>query len=183
MTDDQTPDTPQQHTQADTAGAQAPQPASTDALPEVTLGQAATATAPEPQPKGPAEIRESWGTGRRKSSICRVRIRPGDGKFVVNGKPFEQYFCLVQDRNTCMEPLMRTQYQGKVDVLVRANGGGTTGQAGAVQLGLARALRTMDSSIEGILRDGGMLTRDGRMKERKKYGQRGARRRFQFSKR
>jgi small subunit ribosomal protein S9 len=126
---------------------------------------------------------EVWGTGRRKSSVARVRLRRGDGKFVVNRKPSGEYFVLLQDRNKIEEALALVGAREKVDVLVNVEGGGPTGQAGAVAMGLARALRKFDSAYDEPLRLSGLLTRDSRMKERKKYGRRGARRGFQFSKR
>lgn len=124
-----------------------------------------------------------WGTGRRKSSVARVRIRPGKGEFVINKRSIEVYFCHARDRNDIVAPLETTHASKHVDVFVNVGGGGTTGQAGAIVLGLARALCKMSSEYEGTLREGNFLTRDSREVERKKYGQRGARRRFQFSKR
>ncbi len=124
-----------------------------------------------------------WGTGRRKSSVARVRVLPGAGKIQINGRELNDYFTNERDRKAIFGPLEVTSTGGKMDVLVNATGGGPTGQAGAVILGLARALAKYDSGLEAALRGGGFLTRDSRMKERKKYGQRGARRRFQFSKR
>ena len=130
----------------------------------------------------------AWGTGRRKSSVARVRLVPGSGKVQVkrSGGQYREvadYFQNERDRLQIFGPLEASQYGGKVDVYVNANGGGSTGQAGAIVMGLARALITFDPSTESSLREGGFMTRDSRMKERKKYGQRGARRRFQFSKR
>jgi small subunit ribosomal protein S9 len=138
----------------------------------------------EPAPKrvGPA-TGDVWGTGRRKSSVARVRIRRGDGKFVVNKHPHAEYFRILQDQNKVVEALVLLSAREKVDVFVSVSGGGATGQAGAVAMGLARALRKYDSAYEDPLRMSGLLTRDSRMKERKKYGRRGARRGFQFSKR
>jgi small subunit ribosomal protein S9 len=140
-----------------------------------------------------AESKHGWwsGTGRRKTSVARVRIRPaqgGEGKVIValvgdKTKTIEQYFSEERDRNDAYAPLKATGTLGKLDVIIRCSGGGYMGQAGAVMLGVARALRAYDPSVEGILRDNGMLTRDSRDVERKKYGQSGARRRFQFSKR
>jgi small subunit ribosomal protein S9 len=124
-----------------------------------------------------------WGTGRRKRAIARVRIRPGSGQFVVNKRPPDEYFPEDRDRATIREPL-QTLHMGKAwDVFVNVGGGGITGQAGAICLGLARALVRAMPQTEGELRGRGLLTRDPRMKERKKYGQPGARKRFQFSKR
>src|SRR3954470_9490478 len=124
-----------------------------------------------------------WGTGRRKSSVARVRVAPGTGKIQVNGRELNDYFTNERDRKAIFGPLEVTNTGGKMDVLVNATGGGPTGQAGAIIMGLGRALAKYDPSTEIALRSGGFLTRDSRMKERKKYGQRGARRRFQFSKR
>ena len=125
----------------------------------------------------------AWGTGRRKSSVARVRIRPGDGALLINKKEVDDYFMHQQDRNAVRSPLKALKMENVFDVFVNVKGGGTTGQAGAAMLGIARALRNFDENFLKDLRDGGYLTRDGRMVERKKPGQRGARRRFQFSKR
>jgi small subunit ribosomal protein S9 len=124
-----------------------------------------------------------WGTGRRKSSVARVRIRPGDGKLLVNKRMLENYFTREQDRKAVMAPLKAVEAEKSFDVFINVRGGGTSGQAGASLLGIARALKNYDEAYIQPLRDGGHLTRDGRMVERKKPGQRGARRRFQFSKR
>jgi small subunit ribosomal protein S9 len=124
-----------------------------------------------------------WGTGRRKTSVARVRLKPGEGKFEVNKKPLDKYFSEDRDRNDAVAPLRATETFGKVDVFVNVSGGGITGQAGAIMLGVARALKLANSQYDDALRAGGFLTRDSRMKERKKYGKRGARRSFQFSKR
>ncbi len=133
---------------------------------------------------------QGWwsGTGRRKTAVARVRIKPGSGKFMIRKTGTKQvevntYFCEERDRNDAVAPLKITNTLGKMDVVVRVDGGGFMGQAGAVKLGLARALKNYDSSLERALRDAGYLTRDAREVERKKYGQAGARRRFQFSKR
>jgi small subunit ribosomal protein S9 len=144
--------------------------------------QAPTATAVEsatPQPK-PTYI---WGTGRRKSAVARVRIAPGSGKIQVNGRTLNEYFTFERDRKAIFGPLEITNTGGKMDVLVNTSGGGPTGQSGAIVMGLGRALARYDKTLEVPLRKSGFLTRDSRMKERKKYGQRGARRKFQFSKR
>jgi small subunit ribosomal protein S9 len=124
-----------------------------------------------------------WGTGRRKSSVARVRIRPGDGKLLINKKAIDDYFSREQDRRAVVAPLKVVEAERLFDVFVNVRGGGSTGQSGAVSLGIARALKTYSDVYVSALRDGGHLTRDSRMVERKKYGQRGARRRFQFSKR
>ena len=126
---------------------------------------------------------DALGTGRRKSSVARVRVRVGSGKVVVNSRPLEEYFPREQDQVALLGPLKESGKQSEVDILIRVAGGGMTGQAGACRMGLARALVSYDSESFQGLRDGGFLTRDARMKERKKYGLRGARRGTQFSKR
>ncbi len=130
---------------------------------------------------GPKEF--CWGTGRRKTSVARVRLRPGSGKFMVNNKEMEEFFVRVQDRDDVKAPLAATETLEKYDVFIKVHGGGITGQAGAAKMGLSRALITADPDLFGRLRDSGMLTRDARMKERKKYGRKKARKSFQFSKR
>jgi len=124
-----------------------------------------------------------WGVGRRKTAVARVRIALGGGKIEINGRELNDYFTSERDRKAIFGPLEVTNTGGKMDVLVNAQGGGPTGQAGAIVMGLGRALAKYDQGLEVALRNAGFLTRDSRMKERKKYGQRGARRRFQFSKR
>ncbi len=124
-----------------------------------------------------------WGTGRRKSSVARVRIKPGSGKLIVNKKELTDYFRRVQDQNSVMAPLKAVEGVNSFDVFINVKGGGTTGQSGASLLGIARALKNYDENYLQALRDSGHLTRDPRMVERKKPGQRGARKRFQFSKR
>ena len=137
-----------------------------------------------PKPSGtPPDGHWWWGTGRRKRAVARVRIRPGDGKFVINKRPYDSYFTEERDRNDLMNVLNKTNTAGSLDVHVNLHGGGYMGQAGAIVLGLGRALRKYDETLEPILRSNGFLSRDPRKVERKKYGQRGARRRFQFSKR
>ncbi|QEG39803.1 30S ribosomal protein S9 [Roseimaritima ulvae] len=126
---------------------------------------------------------DALGTGRRKSSVARVRIRPGSGKITVNRKPIEDYFVNDQHRRAITDTLEAAEQTGKVDVLVRVGGGGMTGQSGAVRMGVARALVSFSEELHDLLREGGYLTRDSRMKERKKPGLRGARRATQFSKR
>jgi small subunit ribosomal protein S9 len=124
-----------------------------------------------------------WGTGRRKTAVARVRLKAGSGLIVVNGRPFETYFPIEQTRNHANAPMTSTQTNEKYDVWVNVNGGGPVGQSGAVRLGIARALLNADPELDEALRDGGYLTRDGRMVERKKPGQAKARKKFQFSKR
>ncbi len=137
------------------------------------------ATAEEPKTR----TGDATGTGRRKSAVARVRIRPGQGELTINGRPVEEFFCEEQDRSTALAPLKATSVGEQCTILVRVNGGGTSGQAGAVRLGIARALKEYDGETEAVLREQHLLTRDGRMKERKKYGLRGARKGTQFSKR
>ena len=154
---------------------------------DVTLGNDLGDDAPQTkslaEPAKPDKGGFVWGTGRRKASIARVRVKPGEGKFLINGREVDNYFSELQHRQACTAPLEVTQTVGKLDVYVNAHGGGITGQAEAVLLGVARALMGYDPSLEPILRDHNFLTRDPRQVERKKYGQPGARRRFQFSKR
>ena len=126
---------------------------------------------------------QAMGTGRRKSSVARVRVTAGSGKITINGRPLEQYFVLLQDQRQITDTLHAVGRGGAVDVGAIAAGGGPTGQAGAWKMGLARALVSHDSELFQALRDGGFLTRDSRMKERKKCGLHGARRGTQFSKR
>lgn len=124
-----------------------------------------------------------YGTGRRKSSVARVRLVPGNGQIIVNGKDSKDYFCKKTLEMIIRQPLVLTETEGRFDVLVNAHGGGTTGQAGAVRLGIARALLKADAEYRPVLKRAGFLTRDPRMKERKKYGLKKARRAPQFSKR
>jgi small subunit ribosomal protein S9 len=144
-----------------------------------------TTTAPTTESTAAPKERRTyvWGVGRRKSAVARVRVAPGSGKIAINGRELNDYFTAERDRKAIFGPLEVTSTGGKMDVFVNATGGGPTGQAGAIVMGLGRALVKYDNNFEQSLRNGGFLTRDSRMKERKKYGQRGARRRFQFSKR
>jgi small subunit ribosomal protein S9 len=123
------------------------------------------------------------GTGRRKRAVARVRLSPGSGKITVNGRAFEHYFPLEALRTHASQPLDVTETTAKFDVRVNVNGGGPNGQAGAVRHGIARALLVADPTFRPSLKSQGLLTRDPRAKERKKYGQPGARKRFQYSKR
>ena len=123
------------------------------------------------------------GTGRRKTSVARVRLRPGNGTITINGRLLDDYFRIERDRHVVQSPLRSTDRLGNVDVWVRVEGGGTTGQAGAIALGVARALEALDAGLHHVLKEAGWLTRDDRMVERKKYGFKKARRSFQFSKR
>ena len=124
-----------------------------------------------------------WGTGRRKTSVARVRLSPGDGKILVNDKPWEIYFPTRDSREAVKQALVAVEATTKYDVDVTVGGGGIESQAGAIRHGVARALVKADATFAPKLRESGFLTRDSRRKERKKYGQRGARARFQFSKR
>ena len=126
---------------------------------------------------------EFLGTGRRKTSIARVRLAAGTGKITVNGREFENYFPMELQRGTVKQPFTVTGTADKYDVRVNVSGGGPIGQAGAVRHGIARALLEVDVNLRPALKKEGLLTRDPRMRERKKYGQPGARKRFQFSKR
>jgi len=123
------------------------------------------------------------GTGRRKRAVARVFLRPGTGKVTVNGKPVDEYFTTYSSRSLVRQALAATENTDKFDVLVNATGGGIIGQAGAVRLGISRALCEFNLELRGKLKSEGYLTRDAREHERKKYGQKGARSRFQFSKR
>ena len=128
-------------------------------------------------------IVQHLGTGRRKRAVARVFLRPGNGKITVNGREFENYFPSPAARAVIKQPLLATETVDKFDILINANGGGPLGQAGAAKLGIARALLEFNIELRGKLKELGYLTRDAREHERKKYGQKGARKRFQFSKR
>ncbi len=159
--------------------------------PKVTLGQPAEEVVKETPaekqgfsaPPLPEGVHYIWGTGRRKKSVARVRIRPGTGKFLVNKREMEVYFTADRDREAVIEPLATVHMTKAWDIWVNVNGGGFVGQAGAITLGLSRALIKAVPDTELALRGKNLLTRDARMKERKKYGQKGARKKFQFSKR
>ncbi|MGI6225198.1 MAG: 30S ribosomal protein S9 [Peptococcales bacterium] len=124
-----------------------------------------------------------YGTGRRKSSVARVRLVPGDGQVIVNNRNLDEYFGKKTLEMISKQPLALTDTEGRFNVIAKVNGGGTTGQAGAIRLGIARALLKAEPSLRPALKRAGFLTRDPRMKERKKYGLKGARRSPQFSKR
>jgi small subunit ribosomal protein S9 len=130
-----------------------------------------------------AKSPEFLGTGRRKTSVARVRLCAGTGKITVNGRAFDNYFPVDFLRMQALQPLTVANMADKFDVRVNVSGGGPNGQAGAVRHGIARALLTVDANLRPALKAEGLLTRDSRMKERKKYGQPGARKRFQYSKR
>lgn len=122
-------------------------------------------------------------TGRRKTAIAQVRMSQGSGKITVNNRPFDEYFQLTSQQNLLLRPLEVAQSRNAYDISVNANGGGLNGQAGAISLGIARALLQVNAELRPALKTNGLLTRDSRMRERKKPGQPGARKRFQFSKR
>jgi len=157
---------------------------------ELTFNQETAAPATPVEPQAPVIRRGkldrfgvAMGTGRRKTSVARVRLKAGNGSFVVNGRPMEEFFCIERDQVLVQAPLKAAEKLGQLDVWVRVNGGGTTGQAGAIVLGIARALEAINPALHSALADGGYLTRDSRMVERKKYGHKKSRRSFQFSKR
>jgi len=130
-----------------------------------------------------AETQEFIATGRRKTAVARIRMTPGNGKIDINGKSFEDYFPTVPLQNTVLQPLQVVKLNNAYDISVNTTGGGATGQAGAARLAISRALLQVDANLRGTLKAEGLLSRDPRMKERKKSGQPGARKRFQFSKR
>ncbi len=125
----------------------------------------------------------TWGLGRRKKSIARVRLKAGSGGFIVNGRSMEEFFPTLQAARSARASLVATESETTYDVFCNVSGGGLTGQSEAVMLGISRALKTINPATFDVLRENGLLTRDARAKERKKYGRRGARRGFQFSKR
>jgi len=127
--------------------------------------------------------KQFYGTGRRRESVARVYIKAGPAGFTINGRPVDDYFRNVAWKTAAVEPLKFTQMHDQLEVKAQVKGGGVGGQAGAVRMGLSRALSRLNPELRPALRKNGFLTRDSRMKERKKYGQKGARRRFQFSKR
>jgi small subunit ribosomal protein S9 len=130
-----------------------------------------------------AELVQYYGTGRRKSSVARVFLRPGDGKFVVNGRPFNEYFLTDAQKVEIKQPLVTSETTSTFDIVSTVSGGGVNGQAGALRMGISRALLEFNIELRKKLKAEGFLSRDARGKERKKYGQKGARKRFQFSKR
>ena len=130
-----------------------------------------------------ADLVQYYGTGRRKRAVARVFLRPGSGEFKVNGRAFEQYFVTESQRFSAKEPLVSTESASTFNVIANVSGGGVNGQADAVKLGIARALMLFNGELRKKLKAEGMVSRDSRSKERKKYGQKGARKRFQFSKR
>jgi small subunit ribosomal protein S9 len=130
-----------------------------------------------------AELVQYYGTGRRKTAVARVFLRPGSGDFKVNGLPIEQYFVTDTQRVSAKQPLVSTESAATFNVIANVSGGGVNGQADAVKLGIARALMQFNAELRKKLKSEGLVSRDSRGKERKKYGQKGARKRFQFSKR
>ncbi len=130
-----------------------------------------------------ADLVQYYGTGRRKSAVARVFLRPGSGNFKVNEKPFETYFVTEQQRVSAKRPLVLTETSASFDVVTTVRGGGVSAQADAVKLGLTRPMMECNAELRKTLKADGLVTRDARIKERKKYGQKGARKRFQFSKR
>lgn len=130
-----------------------------------------------------ADLVQYYGTGRRKSAVARVYLRPGSGEFNVNGRPFEQYFVTESQRSSARQPLATSDTAAAFNVIARVSGGGVSGQADAVKLGIARALMQFNVELRKQLKAAGLITRDPRAKERKKYGRKGARKRFQYSKR
>jgi small subunit ribosomal protein S9 len=130
-----------------------------------------------------ADLVQYYGTGRRKTSVARVYLRPGSGDYKVNGRAFNEYFVTEAQRASARQPLVSTETAGSFNVVANVSGGGVNGQADAMKLGLARALMQFNAELRKKLKSEGMVSRDSRGKERKKYGQKGARKRFQFSKR
>jgi len=130
-----------------------------------------------------AELVQYYGTGRRKTAVARVFLRPGSGDFKVNGRPFEQYFVTESQRSSAKQALISAEAAATFNVIANVSGGGVNGQADAVKLGIARALMQFNAELRKKLKSEGLVSRDARGKERKKYGQKGARKRFQFSKR
>jgi small subunit ribosomal protein S9 len=130
-----------------------------------------------------AEQVQYYGTGRRKASVARVYLRPGSGEFKINGRAFDEYFLTPQQRVSAKQPLVLTDNSATFDVVATVRGGGISAQSDAVKLGISRALMIFNAELRKSLKADGLVTRDARIKERKKYGQRGARARFQFSKR
>lgn len=182
MSEDQSTD-PKPAESATTPAAAETTPVDTVPTTPVAIGAPtpAPATSPaKPKSKGGGYY---WGTGRRKTAVARVRMRPGSGKFLIQDREINHYFSEPSDRNDVVAPLRATGTFGKFDIFIKVTGGGRTGQAQAILLGVARALLKIDSNHLIALRDGRFLTRDSREVERKKPGQPGARKRFQFSKR
>lgn len=151
--------------------------------PEIIPTEPTEPIEPAPAPAPEVLAREYYGTGRRKNAVARVFLRPGSGKLEVNGRSLDDHFKNVFWRKHAREPLEQTELIGRFDLYATVRGGGMAGQSGAVRLGVARALVSYNPELRAKLRKEGFLTRDPRVKERKKYGQKGARKRFQYSKR
>lgn len=186
---DQTPETLDNQTASQSAATPETTAADGASLPDLTLGSAPAAEETRER-AAPAMLRgkldrlgNALGTGRRKTAVARVRMRPGTGQMSINGRPLEDYFRIERDRLLVEAPLRTAGRLGQVDVSVKVEGGGITGQTGAIVLAIARALEALEPELHYTLADAGYLTRDGRMVERKKYGFKKARRSFQFSKR
>lgn len=177
MTQADTPTGPEPTAPTPTPATEAPAP------PPATPAAPVYETSPKEESGKPPRDGNFWGTGRRKSAVARVRIRAGKGQILVNKRELNKYFHEPQEVNAVREPLIATSTERQFDVFINVRGGGHAGQAGAVRLGVARALVEADKKYEPALRDKEYLTRDSRVVERKKYGRRKARRRFQFSKR
>jgi small subunit ribosomal protein S9 len=150
-------------------------------LPDTPFATDVPATSPPPVLRTGQEV--FWATGRRKTAVARVRLRLGSGIILVNNRPYEEYFTSAHNQEEVVLPFLATDTAGRYDVLATVRGGGMTGQAGALKLGISRALMKADPATEERLRAGGFATRDARQRERDKYGQRGARARYQYSKR
>lgn len=189
-----TQETPEQTEAPATEAAEAPatEEVADSGVPELTLGanlategeEAEDIIKPEPVIRGKLDKHGvAMGTGRRKTAVARVRVKAGSGSLTINGLALDEYLRVERDRQMVEAPLKATETFGKVDVWVRVNGGGTTGQTGAIVLGIARALEAYNSQFHETLAAGRFLTRDSRMVERKKFGYKKARKSFQFSKR
>lgn len=158
--------------------------------PELTFGQESEAAPVAVTPPAPVVLRGkldrfgvAMGTGRRKTAVARVRLKPGNGAISINGRTLEEFFRNERDQLMVLAPLKATEKLGQVDLWARVGGGGTTGQTGAMVMGIARALEALNPSLHPLLSENGFLTRDSRMVERKHFGRKKARRAFQFSKR
>ena len=174
---------PEPETSAPEPDTPAPEPETPAPEPVAPVSPPVAAASTEPKKKGAPGATYIWGTGRRKAAVARVRIKPGEGKFIVNKREVDTYFCIARDQQRVRQPLDVTETHKTYDVFVNVGGGGITGQADAIVLGLARALAKANIDFKPKLREQNLMRRDPRRVERKKYGQRGARRRFQFSKR
>lgn len=193
MTDETTPNTdqtqPAEQAPVTPDAAATPQTTAAPEAPQAVESTMDSPAAPAPMVAEHAAVKgpdpQGWwrGTGRRKAAVARVRIKPGDGSFIINNRTLDSFFTEERDRNNLNEVLKKTDTLGSMDIHATVRGGGYTGQAGAIILGLGRALRNYDISLDSTLRKNGYLSRDPRKVERRKPGQPGARKRFQFSKR